>query len=143
MKRFLLLVTVMALVGCATTPVDTAVAKSATSERLLAFQQKTPNTTATLIVTRDDAFAGSGCYCALYINGIFSARLGVRETSRFHLEPGEIVLRVGSDPQGSGTCSFFQEGWIQRETILKPGQIKYFRIMTPDVGIVDIQRSDY
>ena len=130
------------LSGCATTPTIPSNAQQAPNERILAFQQKTPKTTATLIVTRDSGFLGGGCYYSLAINSILAARLDVGETARFYLEPGEILLRVGRDPQGKGLCSVGQEHWTQRETILRSDEIKYFRLMLDANGAADIQRSE-
>lgn len=141
-KILLLFAASMIFVGCATTPIVPTAAKPAPTERILAFQQKTPSTTATLIVTRDEGFLGGGCYYSLAINGTLAARLDVGETSRFFLEPGEILLRVGRDPQGRGLCSAGQEYWTQRETILRPGEIKYFRLLIDANGATDIQRSE-
>lgn len=141
-KILILLAASVIFVGCATTPIAPTVAKPAPNERILAFQQKTPSTTATLIVTRDEGFIGGGCYYSLFINGTLAARLDVGETSRFFLAPGEILLRVGRDPQGKGLCSAGQEYWTQRETILRPGEIKYFRLLIDANGATDIQRSE-
>jgi len=142
-KVMILLAASVIFVGCATTPIASSVAKSTPSERLLAFQQKTPSTTSTLIVTRDEGFIGSGCFYSLAINGILAARLDVGETSRFYLEPGEILLRVGRDPYGRGLCGAGQEYRTQRETILRPGEIKCFRLLIDAIGATDIQRSEY
>lgn len=141
-KILILLVSSVIFVGCATTPIAPTVAKPAHNERILAFQQKTPSTTATMIVTRDEGFIGSACYYSLAINGTLAARLGPGETSRFFLDPGEILLRVGRDPQGKGLCGAGQDQWTQRETILRPGEIKYFRLMIDVNGAADIQRSE-
>ena len=46
--------------ACATTPVSSSAARQAPSARLLAFQERFSNTTATLIVTRDEGFLGGG-----------------------------------------------------------------------------------
>lgn len=86
---------------------------------------------------------GGGCYYALFINGTLSARFDVGEIARFYLEPGEILLRVGRDPQGRGICSSGQEYWTQRETILREGETKYFRMLLDANGTTDIQRSDF
>ena len=141
-KILILLAASVLFVGCATTPIAPTVAKPAPNERILAFQQKNPSTTATLIVTRDEGFIVGGCYCSLFINGTLAARLDVGETSRFFLDPGDILLRVGRDPQGKGLCSAGQDYWTQRETILRPGEIKYFRLLIDANGATDIQRSE-
>lgn len=141
-KILILLVASMLVVGCATTPIAPTAAKSAPNERILAFQQKTSSTTATLIITRDTGLLGSGCYYAVSINGTLAARLDVGETTRFFLEPGEILLRAGRDPQGKGLCALGQDEWTQRETILRQNEIKSFRLLIDLNGKTDIQRAD-
>lgn len=131
------------LSACATTPIIPSSAIPAPTERILAFQNKDAKNNATLVVTRDEGFMGGGCYYALFINGTLAARFDVGETARFYLEPGEILLRVGRDPQGRGFCSSGQQYWTQRETILKYGDTKYFRMLLDANGTTDIQRSDY
>ena len=128
--------------ACATTPVSSSAARQAPSARLLAFQERFSNTTATLIVTRDEGFLGGGCYYSLAINGTLAARLDVGETSRFYVEPGEIVLRVGRDPEGKGLCGVGQDEWTLRETLLRAGEFKYFRLSIDGNGKTDTQRSD-
>ena len=79
---------------------------------------------------------------ALWINQTLAARLDTSEVAKFYLEPGEILLRVGRDPQGKGLCALGQDQWVQRETILRPGEQKTFRMTTGDNGQFDIIRSD-
>jgi hypothetical protein len=143
MHRILILLAASVIfVGCATTPIAPTVAKPAPHERIFAFQQKTPSTTSTLIVTRDEGFRESGCYCSLVINDTLAARLDVGETSRFFLDPGEIRLRVLRDSQGRGLCGGSQMYWTQRETNLRPGEIKYFRLLIDAKRSADIQPSE-
>lgn len=141
-KILILIVASAIIVGCATTPIAPTVAKPAPNERIFAFQQKTPSTTSTLIVTRDEGFRESGCYCSLVINDTLAARLDVGETSRFFLDPGEIRLRVLRDSQGKGLCGGSQMYWTQRETNLRPGEIKYFRLLIDAKRSADIQPSE-
>lgn len=146
MTRMLLptLLLVLLLGGCATTPVSMSAAKQASADRVLAFQMKGGDKTATLTVIRDAGLKGSACYFAVYINQVLAARLDVAEFARFYVEPGEILLRVGRDPQGGGLCSSFQDYyWTQRETFLKPGEQKSFRMLFDLTGKMDIQRTDF
>jgi len=145
MTRLLLPTLLLALLlgGCATTPVPISAAKQAAADRVLAFQIVTDNKTATLTVIRDHGLLGSACYFAVYINQVLAARLDVAEFARFYVEPGEVVLRAGGDPQGTGLCGFASDMWTQRETILKPGEQKSFRMSFDQSGRFDIQRSDF
>lgn len=133
---------VFALVGCATTPPPTSEVRPVPQERLLAYQNQLGSTSASLVVTRDAGLVGSGCYYALSINGSLAARFDVSERAVFFLEPGEVLLRVGRDPLGKALCARGQDEWTQRETYLKGGETKYFRMSLDMNGKSDIQRAD-
>lgn len=134
------LVAVMA--GCATTPPALSEVRTAPKERLLAFQNKTESTASKLVVTRDAGYLGGGCFYALSINNVLSARLDTSETASFYVEPGEILLRTGRDPSGNGLCGIGKDDWTQRETVLRAGETKMFRMTIDMNGKTDIQRSD-
>ena len=129
--------------GCESTPVPMSAAKQAPANRVLAFQTPTGEKTAILTVIRDDGFPVSGCNIALYINQVLAARFEAAEYAQFYVESGEILLRVGWDPQGKGLCSFGQDQWTQRETFLKPDERKSFRLSFGTSGRFDIQRTDF
>lgn len=140
--KYLFIVSLL-LVGCATTPPPASEIKMAPANRLLAFQDKTKDVTATLVVTRDQGLIGGGCYKTLTIDSKLSARLDTSERANFYLQPGEHLLKVGVDEQGEGLCAFTAFApWTQRETILRAGETKYFRITTDPNGITDISRAD-
>lgn len=111
-------------------------------DRVLAFQTPSGEKTATLTVVRDEGIVGSACYCAVYINQVLAARLDVGEFARFYVEPGEVLLRVGWDPQGKGLCGLSADNWTQRETFLKSGEKKSFRLSIDQNAKLDIHRSD-
>lgn len=136
----LLLLLIGLLFGCATTPTLISDAKQTPQDRILAFQTQDGDNTSTLIVIRDTGFLGGGCYASLYINKVLAARLDVAEVVRFYLEPGEVLLRVGLD--GKGLCSVNKNYWTQRETSLKHGEQKTFRVSISPAGTLDIQRAD-
>ena len=54
----------------------------------------------------------------------------------------KLRLRAGRDPGGKGLCGMRQGERTQRETRLKPGELKYFRLSIDANGKPDIQRSD-
>lgn len=128
--------------GCATTAIRSSDAVRAPKERLLAFQEKTEKTTSAITITRDVGMLGSGCYLAVRINGTLSVRLDVGETSRFFVEPGEILLSAGYDPLGRGLCGVTSGYWKTRETYLRPNETKYYRLTLEQMGDIDIIRSD-
>jgi len=113
MTRLLLPTLLLALLlgGCATTPVSMSEAKQAAADRVLAFRIIADDKTGSLTVIRDEGFIGSACYYAVHINGILAARLDVAEFARFYVEPGEILLRAGRDPQGGGLCGVQLDNW--------------------------------
>jgi hypothetical protein len=125
---------------------DDSVAPSAATQvpddRLLAFQERTDETSATLVITRDQGLTGGACYYSIAVNGTLAARLDVGETARFYVKPGEILLRAGRDPLGKGLCGLGRDEWTQRETVLRQGETKYFRLSIDVNGKTDIQRSD-
>jgi hypothetical protein len=127
--------------GCATTPVASATATPAPLDRLLAFQEQTDETSATLVITRDQGFLGSASYYSVMLNGTVAARLDVGETARFYIKPGEILLRVGRS-FGYRLMRLGQDEWTQRETVVRQGETKYFRLSIDANGKTDVQRSE-
>lgn len=129
--------------GAATTSVAMFAAKQVPTERLLAFQVATGDKAASVTVIRDEGYIDSGCYYAMHINGVLAARLDVAEYARFYVEPGEIQFHAGRDPQGARLCGVQLDNWTHRETLLKPGEQKYFRLSIDANGKSDIQRTDF
>ena len=132
----------LGLTGCATTPMAASHAARVPPDRLLAFQEKTPEANATLVVTRDQGFQGGGCYYGFFINDILAARFDVAESATFYVKPDELVLRYGPDPQGRALCALPQIEGTPRETVMQDRQTKYFRLLIHPNGKQDIQRTD-
>lgn len=139
MLKYALIITLVMTIGCATTPVAALKAKQVAADRLYAWQESTPETTSTLVVTRDEGFKGSFCYFALFVNDSLAARLGAGETSRFRFEPGVVRLSVGRDPYGVGVCAT-AGAWEQRAFIasLNAEETMYLR-MKIDNAIVSLE----
>lgn len=143
MMRIPLMVVIATLfTGCATTPVPLSKARQAPAERVLAFQDQPAANSASITVIRDEGFLGAACFYAVHINGTLAARLDVAESVRFFVPPGETLLRVGRDPLGLGLCGASQDNWTQRETIVKAGEHKAFRLSIDPNGKLDVQRTD-
>lgn len=144
MRRLLAcFVSAIVMTGCATTPTPVSEAKKAEPSRLLAFQERSEATTASVVVIRDSGHMGGGCYSAFWINGQLAARLDVAETATFHIEPGEHRMKLSPDPMGRGLCAVGSDWhWTQRETILRSGERKLFRLSLDDNGKPDIQRAE-
>ncbi len=141
MKQLFIAALAMASVACATTPTPRSQATPVPANRLMGFQAPEADS-GNLIVTRDQGYLGSGCFYALSINGALAARMDVGESARFFVPPGELLLRVGRDPQGRSLCGVGQDDWTQRESFVKPGETKYFRLSIDANGKTDIQRTD-
>ena len=68
--------------------------------------------------------------------------IDVGETARFHVPPGEVLLRNGVDQAGRGLCGVGKDHWTQRETVVRAGETKYFRLSLDASGKPDVQRWD-
>ena len=141
-KKYLPLLLLLLLNACATTPTPINEAKQTPAERVLAFQVPISDKAAVITIVRDEGLIGSGCFAGLYINQTLAARLDVAEVVKFYVEPGEVLIRAGWDPQGRGLCAFGQDNWTQRETLLKPHEQKSFRLFLDQNARWDIFRSD-
>lgn len=133
MKLAVSLALILALAGCVTKPISEVQALPVPNDRLLAYQDKSAATSATVITLRDAGFTGGGCDMAVYIDGTLAARIGDREMARFYLAPGDHV--IGTGPTGRGTCAMFSDR-MRRETgvSLKEGETKKFRISIGNAG---------
>jgi hypothetical protein len=135
-----LLLSSLVLGACSTAPIAMTEATAVPSDRLLRPEGVGD---ASIVVTRDKGFFGSGCYFALYVNRALAARMAPGEAATFRLSPGEVLLGVGRDPQGSALCSSSLDAvLVQRESMLRAGERKAFRIMLPSSGTPDIVRAD-
>lgn len=88
-----LLVSLILLNGCATTPVSNRNAKDVPSERIISKSSLIKNPgEGTLIVKRDSGFTGSGCNIIVYLDGNAIAELDTGEKVKFFAQPGEHIL---------------------------------------------------
>lgn len=142
MKILIGLLLALVLAGCNSVPVSLSNATPAPADRVLAFKTPPRGASGTIVVTRDKGFNGSPCYYALFINGTLAARLATSETATLYVPPGDLLLRSGRDPDGRGLCGTFKNEWTERETILKDGEKKYFRLSIESNGKTDIERVE-
>jgi len=114
--------------GCAglSTPVPYSEAIQTPKDRLFEFQQKNEKRTSSIVVIRDEGFAGGGCFNNIWFDGTLAAMMDKAEIATFYLETGEHIIKIGN--VGRGLCATLRDR-IQRETLLKPNQQKYFRLL--------------
>ena len=132
---------VCVLTGCATVETRLPDAVPVPQERVLLAPTQGD---ASITVVRDTGFLGGGCFFALYVNKQLAARMGPEEKLTFAVQPGEVLLGVSRDPKGQALCSADTDPTrVQRETILRPGEHKVFRMALQPSGNVDLVRSDF
>ncbi len=92
------------------------------AERVLAYQETVRGPSGTLRITRGKAWDASACYSAVYINGRWAGRFEERETATFKVPAGKVVIAVGADPQGRGTCRMGGDSKTEHETVIAKGE---------------------
>lgn len=126
MKKLLLVLAVVGMAGCSTSPVTAEKAKAVPKDRILLESQGN----STIIITRDNGwFAGGGCFVSALIDGKPFARIGTGETTSIKVQDGRHILAITGDKDGKGLCGF-QIGQPIKEnsTEIKPNEIQKFRI---------------
>jgi len=131
----------MALTGCGTTQQSLKDAELVPPARRLAFSGQATGGAGTLVVARDKGFPSGKCFTAFYINNVLAARFAVGEAAAFVVPAGEVTLRYAADPEGRGLCTGESGSTVIRETVLRPGEQKQFRLMISGEGVFDIQRA--
>jgi hypothetical protein len=125
----------MALSGCITSTTETRENDviAAKAENLYSYQEKKLENDATIIVTRDSGALGTGTAFGFYIDGKLAGKFYKQERAEFHVVSGRYILGYGIDG-----------GWLKNgprkeiETILYPGERKYFRLSMDQNSNMDI-----
>ena len=136
-----LFLVIIFVTGCSTGPTKMAESKPVPPERIYAFDKYIDGPSATMIVTRDKGYVGSGCFYGFRIDGVLAARIDPKETVTFIVPAKELVIRMERDSMGGLICSVDANHAVQRETTLKEGQTKYFRMSISSTGVLDVQRA--
>lgn len=123
---------VLALAGCATTPIPAEQADPVPASRLFAFQSPSGGQ-AMIVVTRDTGFTGGACNTKLSIDGRLAAEIGPGETAKFYVSPGERMLSASS-------CG---SGLKEREANAQSGGTKQFRISIDSAMSLDLSPTAY
>lgn len=131
-KAFIVL-TVLALTGCATqAPMQNQI-KPVPADRALAFQSQGDGD-ATIIVTRDVGLMGGGCFAGVYVDGALVAKMDTGERANLYVPSGRHI--IGTWSVGKALCGY-REGKDRRETdaTLKPGETRKYRILIGNSGV--------
>jgi hypothetical protein len=138
LDRSALLLAVFTLTGCSSTPVTLDKALPVDNSHLYAFQEKTPDASASILITRDAAFVAGGCRLGFYINGEIAADFKVSQKASFYLVPGEYRLGSGPAKDAHGLCATGPPP-VESETRLTSGQVKRFRMFIDQDGNKDVR----
>lgn len=122
---------VLALAGCASSPISLDKAELAPANELFAFQAPTPNATGKIVVLRDSGMVGSACDVGVYLDGTKAANLGAREKAIFWVKPG--IRNVSIGPSNSGICAGIALRTLSAD--VAAGEEKAFRISVDMQGI--------
>ena len=122
------------LAACSTTAPRPDQVRTPPAERVMLFQDPSAGD-ATIVVTRDVGFTGSGCYGAVFVDGQVAAKLGRGERVKFYVPAGDHIL--GTWNTGEGLCGY-HEGKERKEVsvALRKGEERKFRIaINPNAGV--------
>lgn len=85
-----------------------------------------------LMITRGDAYSGSGCDIGLVIQRRLAGTLMAGQSASFNLPPGEIAVSLTSS--GPGGCAAPMASSVAQSILLTPGEIKQYRIIATEAG---------
>lgn len=123
MKRCVIIVMVLALFGCATTPTPISEARMTPADRIF-YKPHKSEAMVTAVFVRDTGLTGSGIYKHLAINDEQAASIDVGEKVILQLAPGEYVFSVSAtDPFGASAPFAIDQK-------LETGKTYYYRILT-------------
>lgn len=120
MRKMMCFLMVIVVAGCASAPIPAEKADAVPAARLHAYQNPASGL-ATLLVTRDRGFVGSGCNTRLFIKGELAAEIASGESARFYLDPEPTIVSI----TGAALCS---TGLKEREVSLSAGKTTRYRI---------------
>ena len=134
--KFLLLLVFVVLSGCSTTTVSSLTAIPVKPDSLFSNQTKDDMHNATLVVTRDSGFIGSGCSLTFFINGERAAKIDPGETAKFYVQSGSVIMGVGVE--GRALCGVNPYPKRERETVIRQNETKWFRLFTDQDVNLDV-----
>jgi hypothetical protein len=138
LKSKLSLAAVLLLVGCATTPVPADKAKPVPPDRIF-IQPQAQSDSGQIVIVRDGGLFGSACNVGFYLDGTLAAELASAEVATFAVPPGEHIMGLAA--AGVGLCSPGFMGRKETSSIVKPGEVKYYRLVVRQDSGMTIEPS--
>lgn len=126
------LVMLLALAGCATSPLPAEKADPAPSSRLFAYQLPLSGQ-GTLLITRDKGLVGSACNTKISIDGQRAAAIGSGETAKFYLPAGDHMVSASN-------CG---SGLKEREIAIPAEAVKRYRISIDSSMSMDLSPTSF
>lgn len=96
-------VLLLALGGCATSPMRVSEARPVPASEMYAIKSQGTQDPGRLTIFRDDGFDGAGCDVVFYIDGQRAAKIGPGQKASFVLPAGKVNLGAGLAE--SGLCA--------------------------------------
>ena len=93
----------LALGGCATSPMRVSEARPVPASEMYAIKSQGTQDPGRLTIFRDDGFDGAGCDVVFYIDGQRAAKIGPGQKASFVLPAGKVNLGAGLAE--SGLCA--------------------------------------
>lgn len=142
MKIYFLIITLLILTGCSTTPVSYSEAAAVPANRLgIAYQKFAAEdpSTANVIILRDSGFQASLIPFHIYIDGEKVASIKIKESLSLLLTPGEHFLGIVGAGHLSETAE--RDGLDEQVLNVKDGETYYYRVgILQNKGLI-LQRS--
>ena len=135
--KLLLVILLLSLTACATSPVTVNQASAVPDSRVLARQwlTQTPNS-GSLVVKRDSGFMGSACTIRVFVDAVPVADLGPSEKVELFVALGEHSVVVTSN----GICG---GGTSEAAVIIMPERQRILRIASGQSGDIYLQPSAF
>ncbi len=135
--RFLVLLFLLPLTACATTPLTINQASAVPSSRVLAPQLIAQRSnTGILVVKRDSGFMGSACTIRVFVDAIPVADLAPSEKIELYVDLGEHSVIVSPN----GICG---GGTSEAAVVIMPERQRILRIASGQSGDIYLQPSAF
>lgn len=133
MKATALLIAIVLISGCATTPISSEQADPVPGDRQVRYRSPAPNTVP-ITITRDSGFISAACATKVFVNGELAAYVRAGERVTLNIPAGEVI--IGAQPDG--ICA---GGLVETQAILQPARHIQFRIGYDHNGSIGLYRT--